>query len=176
MARRRRCSPAYARTVSTDAFDDLVAAMDGAMVVVTVAIEGERGGCLVGFHSQASIDPAHYAVWLSDKNRTCRLAQEASHLGVHLLGAHQHDLAEHFGGQTGDEVDKLAAATWTPGPGGVPLLDACPSRFVGRIIERTRRGGDHVCMLLEVVEAEAGLARTPLRLRSAEDIDPGHGA
>ena len=123
-----------------DDFSDLVASMDSAMVVVTVATEDERDGCLVGFHSQASIEPPIYAVWLSTANRTWRLAGQADHLAVHLLDEDQHDLAELFGGETGDDVDKLSRVEWEPGVAGVPLLAGCANRFVGRVTQRPRRG------------------------------------
>jgi flavin reductase (DIM6/NTAB) family NADH-FMN oxidoreductase RutF len=159
-----------------DAFDDLVAAMDTAMVVVTVAAAAERNGCLVGFHCQCSIDPPRYAVWLSKANRTYELAARATHLAVHVLGDDQHELAERFGGQTGDEVDKLAGCDWTPGPSGVPLLDAAPGRFVGRIVERVTDDGDHVCVVIEPVGAAGAAPAHVLRLSMADDIDPGHPA
>jgi flavin reductase (DIM6/NTAB) family NADH-FMN oxidoreductase RutF len=158
------------------AFDALVAAMDSAMVVVTVAAGEERDGCLVGFHSQASIDPPRYAIWLSTANRTARLAQGADHLAVHLLGEEQHDLAELFGGATGDDVDKLVRTTWEAGPGGVPLLVACRNRFVGAIVDRHDAGGDHVCMVLRPTESSCGAAGRPLRLGAVTDIEPGHPA
>jgi flavin reductase (DIM6/NTAB) family NADH-FMN oxidoreductase RutF len=158
------------------AFDDLVAAMDSAMVVVTVATDEERDGCLVGFHSQASIDPPRYAVWLSTANRTARLAQGAEHLAVHLLEDGQHDLAELFGGASGDDVDKLAHTTWEAGPGGVPLLLACPNRFVGNIVDRHDADGDHVCMVLRPTDSSCRPAGRPLRLGAVTDIEPGHPA
>ena len=40
-------------------------------------------------------------------------------------------LAELFGGETGDEVDKFARCAWHEGPEGVPMLDGCANRFVG---------------------------------------------
>ncbi|MET0727835.1 MAG: flavin reductase family protein, partial [Acidimicrobiales bacterium] len=138
--------------MSEDALDDLVVAMDGAMVVVTVSADGEAGGCLVGFHSQCSIDPPRYAVWLSVANRTCELARRATHLAVHVLGDDDLDLARLFGGMSTDVVDKLAAVDWQPGPGGVPLLARCPSRLVGPITDR-HADGDHVAHIIEVVDA-----------------------
>jgi flavin reductase (DIM6/NTAB) family NADH-FMN oxidoreductase RutF len=170
----------------TAAFDALVGRLDPAMVVVTVAGDGPGGevdGCLVGFHSQSSIDPRRYLVWLSVENRTYRLAAElgTTHLAVHLLSASDHDLAEHFGGRTGDdpEVDKLAELPWTAGPGGAPLIDALPERMVGRILERLHPpGNDHVGFLLEPVQASvtATAAEPPLRLGRTVDIEPGHPA
>lgn len=159
------------------AFDELVAAMDGALVIVTAADGGERDGCIVGFHGQCSIEPRRHAVWLSVANRTNEVAQRARHLAVHLLGRGDHDLAELFGGQTGDEVDKLAQCEWEPGPDGVPILARCPDRFVGRVVERVGGLGDHDLFLLDLVEAAAtGAPDVPLRLSAVTDIDPGHEA
>ena len=167
----------YALAMAVDrAFSDLVASMDSAMVVVTVATEDERDGCLVGFHSQASIEPPAYVVWLSTANRTCRLAARADHLAVHLLEADQHDLAELFGGETGDDIDKLSRVAWEPGIAGVPLLTGCTDRFVGRIEHRLDVGGDHVGVILDPIEAAAGGSANPLRLGQATDIDAGHPA
>lgn len=158
-----------------DAFDDLAAALDPALVVVTTALDGERAGCLVGFHAQSSIDPARYCVWLSKANHTARVAQRATHLAVHLLGENDHALAERFGTLTGDETDKFAGLAVREGAGGVPLLDACPNRFVLRRVALLDEGGDHVCLTGEVLDAEyVGLLR-PLRLSQAGDLDPGHG-
>jgi flavin reductase (DIM6/NTAB) family NADH-FMN oxidoreductase RutF len=160
-------------------FDELVAAMDAAMVVVTAAgADGEVDGCLVGFHSQSSIDPRRYTVWLSVANRTYRLAGGATHLGVHRLTADRHDLAERFGGRTGDDgVVKLRAGTWTPGEGGAPLLHDLPDRFIGRIVDRLEAGGDHVAFVLEPSHAVLERPDEPsFRLSQAGDITPGHPA
>jgi flavin reductase (DIM6/NTAB) family NADH-FMN oxidoreductase RutF len=159
------------------AFDELVAAMDGAMVVVTAAAADERDGCLVGFHVQCSIEPRRHAVWLSKANRTHDIAERSDHLAVHLLGRDDHDLAELFGGRSGDDVDKLAQCEWEPGPGGVPLLARCPARFVGRVVERVPDLGDHDLFVLEPVDAALPVApAAPLRLSAVTDIDPGHEA
>jgi flavin reductase (DIM6/NTAB) family NADH-FMN oxidoreductase RutF len=146
------------------------------MVVVTAAVGDERDGCLVGFHSQASIEPRRYAVWLSKANRTSTLALHSRSLAVHVLAEDQHELAELFGGETGDEVDKLARVAWEPGPDGVPLLTDCPNRFVGRVIESAEGTGDHVLWILDPTEAQAVDPPPPLRLRAVTDIEPGHPA
>jgi flavin reductase (DIM6/NTAB) family NADH-FMN oxidoreductase RutF len=164
---------------AADGFDAVVAGLDPAMVVVTVTVGEERDGCLVGFHTQASIHPRRYVVWLSVANRTYRLAQLADHLAVHALAASDHALAEHFGGTTGDEEDKLADVAWSPGPGGVPLLEDLPARFVGRVVEWLRPSeGDHQAVVLEPVEATGGELGPdgPFRLGHAGDITPGHPA
>ena len=142
--------------ISTDEFDDFVEGIDYPMFIVTVAAEGRRAGCLVGFTTQASIDPPRLLVALSDKNHTYRLAQHADLLAVHVVDSDDDEIAQLFGGQTGDEVDKFAQCEWRPGSGGVPLLEACPRVVVGRILEQ-QPYGDHVGFLLEPIE----VVRTP---------------
>ena len=54
--------------------DDVVEHVDQALIVVTTAANDQRSGCLVGFHTQCSIEPFRYAVWLSKANLTYRVA------------------------------------------------------------------------------------------------------
>jgi flavin reductase (DIM6/NTAB) family NADH-FMN oxidoreductase RutF len=162
--------------VDRDAFDSLMTGSDTAMVVVTASDGAERAGCLVGFHSQCSIEPPRYAIWLSKANRTYRVARTADHLAVHFLDQADLALAELFGGETGDEVDKFARVGWEPGPDGVPLLTDCPSRALVRRVALLDAGGDHVCIEAEPVEAWARPGFVPLRFSAVQHLDPGHDA
>ncbi len=156
-------------------FGSLMSDADPAMIVVTAVAADERAGCLVGFHSQCSIDPVRYAVWLSKANHTYRVALLGEHLAVHFLAADDHDVAELFGGSSGDDVDKFDRCDWTPGPGGVPLLDRCANRVVGRRHTLVDEGSDHVCVVVAVDEVSRSEPLTPLRLSDVVDLDPGHG-
>ena len=162
--------------MTTDAFDALVASLDAPMIIVTAAAGGERDGCLVGFHAQASIGPPQYAVWLSKANRTYEMAMAATHLGVHFLTEHDFALAEHFGSLTGDDVDKFAGLEAVSGDGDAPMLVACPHRMVVRRLSTLDDGGDHVCVVTEPVSVEPGGSFTPLRLSAVTGIEPGHEA
>jgi flavin reductase (DIM6/NTAB) family NADH-FMN oxidoreductase RutF len=149
---------------------------DAPLVVVTTRVGGRRAGCLVGFHTQASMQPEVYAVWLSRANRTTALAIDADHLAVHYLTSDQLDVAEHWGSLTGDEVDKFATAEWDPGPYGLPLLRACPDRMVLKRVEVIDvPEADHLCWLgtVELARPHHGEA---LRLGDVEDLVPGHEA
>lgn len=150
-------------------FEDLVDALDYPMFIATVPGDG----CLIGFATQCSIDPPRFLACLSNKNRTYRLAREADHMAVHVVPADRLDLAELFGGETGDETDKLERCEWTAGPGGLPLLSGCPW-LAGRIVDRFEVG-DHVAFVLEVDEARGSSAQ-PLRFQQARGIEPGHEA
>lgn len=159
-----------------EAFDALVGGTAAAMAVVTVSVDGEPSGCLVGFHGQCSIEPRRYALWLSKANHTYDLAVQAQMFAVHLLAVEDEGLAEHFGGRTGDDVDKFAAVGWAPGPGGVPLLEDCPRRLVLRRVALLDSGGDHTCVVGEPVTAEGDGGFRPLRLPDVVDLEPGHEA
>ena len=161
--------------MGAEAFQSIASWIDYPMYIVTTAAGGTRAGCLVGFATQASIDPARFLVCMSDKNRTYRVAQGAEALAVHVVPADRHDLAELFGGETGDDEDKFAETDWREGPGGLPLVTGCPSWFAGRILERVRLG-DHVGFLLEPFAGEDGGGGSWLRFSDVKTLEPGHEA
>jgi flavin reductase (DIM6/NTAB) family NADH-FMN oxidoreductase RutF len=141
--------------------------------IVTASDGDRRDGCLVAFATQASMKPARMLVCLSTANLTYRIALSSPLLAVHLVPADRHDLAVLFGGRTGDDTDKLSDVAWTVGPGGLPLLDGCPVRLIGRVVSR-HPFGDHEGFLLEPLEDADVAEQEPLLTREAKDIPPGH--
>jgi flavin reductase (DIM6/NTAB) family NADH-FMN oxidoreductase RutF len=148
---------------------------DPAMLIVTTAADGETSGCLAGFGSQVSIDPSRFLICISKRNHTYGVAQRASSLVVHVPPAGEQELAALFGHETGDEVDKLAQVAWRPGPGGAPVLTACPTWVAGPVVDRVDLG-DHVGFLVEVEEGSVDDDAQPLRFRQVADLEPGHDA
>jgi flavin reductase (DIM6/NTAB) family NADH-FMN oxidoreductase RutF len=155
-------------------FDELVAHLDTPMAVVTTASAGARGGCLVGFHTQCSISPARYAIWLSKANHTYQVGLLADTFAVHFLDGGDRRLAELFGTETGDTLDKFEHCEWTEGPDGVPLLDDCLNRFVGRRVALFDDGGDHVCLIVEPARAEHASPFSPMTFQQVRDLEAGH--
>jgi flavin reductase (DIM6/NTAB) family NADH-FMN oxidoreductase RutF len=155
-------------------FETITVAMDSPLLIVTAAVDGERAGCLVGFHTQSSIEPERYCVWLSKANHTYRVALRATHLGIHFLTATDLPLAELFGTRTGDEIDKFAGLEVAAGQAGVPVLKDCPHRLVVRRIALLDESGDHVCVSTEPVSADSDGPFAPLRLSHARHLTPGH--
>lgn len=156
-------------------FDDLMAGRDTAVAIVTTASGGQRGGCLIGFLSQCSIEPRRLAIWLSKANHTYQVGLTAKYMAVHFLTADDFDLAELFGTLSGDDVDKFERCHYETGPGGVPLLVECPNRIVARRVALLDDGGDHVCITLEPIEAH-GTRGEPLRIAALEGLVAGHTA
>jgi flavin reductase (DIM6/NTAB) family NADH-FMN oxidoreductase RutF len=159
-----------------EAFDSLMLSLDAPMAVVTAAVGGARAGCLIGFHSQSSIGPARYCLWLSKANRTHDVALRATHLGVHLLTEGDRRLAERFGTMSGDDVDKFAGLDVIDGPGGVPWLAAVPHRLAVRRLAVIDDVGDHTGVVTEPVAAETPGRFRPLRLSDVDDLTAGHDA
>jgi flavin reductase (DIM6/NTAB) family NADH-FMN oxidoreductase RutF len=157
-----------------ETFNAIVGDLEYPMFIVTARAGDERLGCLVGFATQTSIDPPRFAVCLSHNNRTFRHGRDAGVLGVHCVPADAEDLAELFGGETGDAVDKFARVDWHDGPEGVPVLDRCTNWFAGRVLARLD-AGDHDLFLLEPLAGEAA-ADEEFTFHRARRIDPGHEA
>ena len=155
-------------------FNAIVGNLEYPMFIVTARAGDERLGCLIGFATQTSIDPPRFAVCLSRQNRTHRQGRDSPVLAVHCVPADAPDLAELFGGLTGDEVDKFARVAWHEGPGGVPILDRCRNWFVGRVVARVP-AGDHDAFLLEPIAAQAG-EQEDFTFHMAKRIAPGHPA
>jgi flavin reductase (DIM6/NTAB) family NADH-FMN oxidoreductase RutF len=157
-----------------DAFERMVGHLEYPMFIVTARAGDEPLGCLVGFTTQASIDPPRFVACLSHRNRTYRRGRDAGALGVHAVPAGAADLAQLFGGESADDTDKFARCAWHEGPEGVPILDRCETWFVGRVLARWD-AGDHDAFLLEPLAGSSG-DEAELTFHRAKWIEPGHEA
>lgn len=160
--------------MSAPGLDDLMGSVDSPLIVVTTSAEGERAGCLVGFHSQASIDPEQYCFWLSKANHTYRVALRSDHFTVHFPTTADSELARHFGSRSGSDTDKFAGLDFTATEDGVPLLTDLPNRLVVERITMLDDGGDHVCLTARVASVEVAGVFTALRPSQLGDLTPGH--
>jgi flavin reductase (DIM6/NTAB) family NADH-FMN oxidoreductase RutF len=162
--------------MNADSFSRVCNSLDYPMTVVTAFDGRERSGCLVGFHTQCSIDPRRWIVCISKTNHTFAIASSSEWLVVHLLRDDQHGLAQFFGGVTGDAIaphEKFEYTPWRAGPGETPILAGC-DWLAGRVLERMDCG-DHVAHVLEITEgAEEHTEAPQLGSHAVRDIRPGH--
>jgi flavin reductase (DIM6/NTAB) family NADH-FMN oxidoreductase RutF len=156
--------------------DTVTAELDYPMVIVTTIADGERSGCLVGFHTQCSIHPSRWAVWISKANHTYRVATRAAMLAVHFPSSDDRDLAELFGEETGDEIDKFSLCEWTAGSDGLPLLDRLQNRIIGRVLDVVDDGGDHQLFVIDIVDTQHHHPLRQLGFQDVRDIEAGHPA
>ncbi len=166
---------------AADTYDEILDALEWPMVVVTANADddGERGGCLVGFHTQCSIEPRRHLVMISNANHTAAVVARASSLAVHLFGRDSTELARVFGEQTADDpgVDKWAGVAVEPGS-GPPILSGAAAWFAGPIVGRFD-AGDHTAVLIEPDRAErrSELAESnQFGYQEAKGFHPGHPA
>ncbi|MEO5840373.1 MAG: flavin reductase family protein [Acidimicrobiales bacterium] len=160
--------------MSAENFNELMAGLNPPMAIVTTAVGEERAGCLIGFHAQNSIDPSRYCVWISKANHTHRALLHSSHIAIHFLTRDDRDLARIFGELSGDHVDKFALCDTSIHETGVPLLDRCPFRMVGRRVTLLEDDSDHACVIVEPLEVSTGGEFVALHLSDLNDLVPGH--
>jgi len=163
------------KTDGEKALQRLAAGTDSPMVIVTASsADGRRSGCLVGFSTQCSIHPPRVLVCISQTNHTLQVAAAAPLLAVHWLGDDDRGLAELFGGETGDEIDKFERCSWEAGPEGVPVLDGVKGWVAGAVVGRFDVG-DHMAF---VIDADVGALVEPaadeLGFQAVKDLEPGH--
>ena len=91
---------------------------------------------------------------------------------MHIIEERSKHIAELFGGETGDEVDKFSRVPWHFAH-GVPILDACERWFAGSVLEQITLG-DHVGFLLEPIDTGQDASSEQLTFQNARDIEPGH--
>lgn len=161
---------------SERAFDRTVAAAARPVHIVTAYGGHRRGGCVVGFATQTSIDPVRFLACLSVQNHTYRVAQHSRRLAVHAVDIGHLNLARLFAEATGDDADKFSRCAWHPDPEGLPILEDAAAWFSGPIVQRVPLG-DHVGHLLE--PDSGGVTATVGALVTQTDLDtvqPGHPA
>jgi len=172
---RTRPGDAPAPAEASEAFGALVSRIEYPMLIVTVAVGSERSGCLVGFATQASIDPPRLLVFLSKRNRTIEVARRATTLAVHFLHENNAELAALFGEETGDRTDKFAQCRWSEGPGGTPVLWGVAGWVAGPILGRFDTG-DHVGHLIAVAHGVTEHPGPQLGFQAVRDLEAGHPA
>ncbi len=121
-----------------------------------VAVITAGGESPVGFTATSltsvSVEPAMLSFGISLAASAWPVISRADHVGVHILGEHQRELAATFA-RSG--ADRFASPTrWRPGPEGVPVLDDVPAWLVCRIVARVP-AGDHRIVLAEPFAGDA---------------------
>ncbi|TDT38986.1 flavin reductase (DIM6/NTAB) family NADH-FMN oxidoreductase RutF [Streptomyces sp. BK208] len=129
-----------------------------------VAVITARGpGGPVGFTATSltsvSARPPLLSFGIGTGSSSWPAVSEAEHVGVHLLGEHQEELAATFA-RSG--ADRFAAPTaWREGPKGVPVLDGVLAWLVCRAVARVP-AGDHRIVLAEVLLGDPAGEGRPL--------------
>ncbi|MCC9707671.1 flavin reductase family protein [Streptomyces sp. MNU76] len=129
--------------------------------VAVITAQGAAGP--VGFTatslSSVSAEPPLLSFGIGTGASSWPVISEAEHIGVHILGEHQRELAATFA-RSG--ADRFGAPTgWRSGPEQVPVLDDVLAWLVCRVVARVP-AGEHRIVLAEVVVGDPSGAGRPL--------------
>ncbi|QEU96034.1 flavin reductase family protein [Streptomyces kanamyceticus] len=129
------------------------------VAVITAARDARPVGFTATSLTSVSAEPPMISFGIGTGASSWPAMSEAEHVGVHILGEHQQDLAATFA-RSG--ADRFGAPTrWREGPEGVPVLDGALAWLVCRIVARVP-AGDHCIVLAEVVEGDTAGEGRPL--------------
>lgn len=129
--------------------------------VAVITARGAAGP--VGFTATSltsvSTEPPLLSFGIGTGSSSWPAVSAAEHVGVHLLGEHQQDLATTFARSGADRFG--APTAWQEGPEGVPVLDGVLAWLVCRVAGRVP-AGDHRIVLAEVLLGDSAGAGSPL--------------
>lgn len=129
--------------------------------VAVITARGDAGP--VGFTATSltsvSAEPPLLSFGISTGASSWPAIAESEHVGVHILGEHQQELAATFARSGADRFGPPTA--WRDGPEGVPVLDEVLAWLVCRVVGRVP-AGDHRIVLAEVVLGDPTGTGSPL--------------
>lgn len=123
----------------------------GVTIVTTADAEGRRFGVTANSYNSVSLDPPLVLWSLAKTSRSMDAFRQCEAFAIHILGAHQEELAKRFASRGND---KFAELDTHEGYAGVPLFDDCVAHFEC-VTENRFEGGDHTIFLGRVVNFEA---------------------
>ncbi|MYQ81992.1 MULTISPECIES: flavin reductase family protein [unclassified Streptomyces] len=146
------------RTASPELLRSVFRRHAAGVAVITAAGERPVGFTATSLNSVAA-EPPLVSFGVGTASSSWPVLAEAEHVGVHILGAHQQELAATFA-RSG--ADRFGPSTfWRSGPEGVPLLDDVLAWLVCRVVARVP-AGDHHIVIAQVVEGDPVGAGRPL--------------
>lgn len=144
--------------LDADAFRTLLRRQAATVTVVTAPGTPPVGFTATSFTS-VSLRPPLVSFCLDRGSSSWPTLERAAHVGVHLLGEGQHDVARTF---ATSGIDRFAAHTdWRYGPYDVPLLDSPAAWLLCRVTQRLT-AGDHAIVLAEPLHGQYARGAAPL--------------
>ncbi|MDX3096086.1 flavin reductase family protein [Streptomyces sp. ME01-24h] len=129
-------------------------------VAVITAAGSRPAGFTATSLTSVSAEPPLLSFGISSTGSAWHAIAEAAHVGVHLLGEHQEEVAATFA-RSG--ADRFAPPTaWGPGPYGVPLLADVQGWLVGRVLARIPAGDHRIVVAQAVAGGPGGGTARPL--------------
>lgn len=146
------------RTASPDLLRSVFRQHAAGVAVITAAGDRPVGFTATSLNSVAA-DPPLISFGVGTSSSSWPVVAEAGHVGVHILGEHQRELAATFA-RSG--ADRFGPSTdWRRGPEGVPVLDGVLAWLVCRVVARIP-AGDHRIVIAQAVVGDLAGGGRPL--------------
>jgi flavin reductase (DIM6/NTAB) family NADH-FMN oxidoreductase RutF len=129
------------------------------VAVITAHGDGGPVGFTATSLTSVSAEPPLLSFSIGTGSSSWPAVAASDHVGVHILGEHQQDLAATFARSGADRFG--APTAWREGPEGVPVLDDVLAWLVCRVIGRVP-AGNHRIVLAEVVHGDPAGPGRPL--------------
>ncbi|MER6347302.1 flavin reductase family protein [Streptomyces sp. NPDC001595] len=147
------------RTASPDLLRAVFRRHAAGVAVITAPGPSGPVGFTATSLTSVSADPPMLSFGIGAGASSWPAIAEADHVGVHILGEHQQELAATFARSGADRFG--APTAWREGPEGVPVLDGVLAWLVCRVHARVP-AGDHRIVLAEVAGGDPTGSGRPL--------------
>ncbi|MFG2307945.1 flavin reductase family protein [Streptomyces sp. NPDC048566] len=148
-----------ARPASPDLLRSVFRRHAAGVAVITAAGPAGPVGFTATSLTSVSAEPPVVSFGIGTGASSWPAIAECTHVGVHVLGAHQQDLAATF---ALSGADRFGSPTrWSKGPEEVPVLDDVLAWLVCRVVARVP-AGDHRIVLAEVELGDSSGVGGPL--------------
>ncbi|WP_441349133.1 flavin reductase family protein [Streptomyces sp. NTH33] len=152
-------TPGTLRRASPDLLRSVFRRHAAGVAVITARSEAGPVGFTATSLTSVSAEPPLLSFGVGTGGSSWPAIAATDHIGVHILGEHQEELAATFARRGADRFG--APTSWRKGPEGVPVLDDVLAWLVCRVVARVP-AGDHRIVLAEVVLGDPAGAGRPL--------------
>lgn len=137
------------------------------MYVVTSRSGARYGAATVTWVSQASFRPPLLMAAIQPESNVFKCLVESKAAAIHILAHNQEDLAAEFFRPTSVAEGLLNGEPFTEGRTASPILQRTPAYVECMLRHVLDTGGDHVLIVLEVVDAQCREHVPPLTIAAS---------
>jgi flavin reductase (DIM6/NTAB) family NADH-FMN oxidoreductase RutF len=140
--------------------------LSNGLYVLTSSSGVRHGAATVTWVSQASFKPPLVMAALRPDSNVFQCLSESGVAALHILDAHQQEMAQRFFAPTEASDDTINGEPFTRGLTRAPILRNAPA-YVECVVRQIVRLGDHAIVIMEVVEAKCRCSIEPLTVAAS---------
>lgn len=124
------------------------------LFVLSACENGKDNGCIINTVTQVTDSPRRITVVVNKDNFTCKMIERTGIFNISILSESvPFSLIQHYGFQSGANMDKFAAEQGVRAQNGVKYIDTHTNAFLSGKVISTVDCGSHLIFLADVTEA-----------------------